>query len=94
VRGTSIHAYDGDNLVEETNPSGWWGMGVIVSAGAGWGLSPSMAAGSIKWGSLCGQSQLELLVFSVAKFIQPRPTQVLGSRRVGRSRRGRVCDQC
>jgi hypothetical protein len=43
----NLYRYVWNESSNYRDPSGWWGTGVIVSAGAGWGLSPAMAAGSI-----------------------------------------------
>jgi RHS repeat-associated protein len=55
-----LYRYVWNESTNDRDPSGWWGTGVILSAGAGWGLSPAMAAGSISgqsgvfWGGPAG----------------------------------------
>jgi RHS repeat-associated protein len=44
---TDLYRYVWNQLLNYRDPSGWWGVGVVGSAGAGFGLSPAMGAGSV-----------------------------------------------
>jgi len=42
-----LYRYVWNEPASYRDPFGWWGGGVILTAGGGWGLSPAMGAGSI-----------------------------------------------